>query len=57
VINIQETSHRAAEFIAADPLNDGFPQTSQLAAGFFISRTAAFGRKRLYASLKFTAGE
>jgi len=24
-------------------LNDGFLQTSQFAAGFFISRTAAFG--------------
>jgi len=28
---LQDERYRAAEFIAADPLNDGFPQTSQLA--------------------------
>ena len=27
---LQDERHRAAEFIAADPLNDGIPQTSQL---------------------------
>ncbi len=33
----QGESHRAAKFIAADPLKDGFPQTSQFAVGFFLS--------------------
>ena len=28
---LQDERHRAAEFIAADPLNEGIPQTSQFA--------------------------
>ncbi len=39
---LQDERYRAAEFVAAAPLKDGIPQTSQIAVGFPYSVNVRF---------------